>query len=98
MIDVRTITVVDPAAEDAVDQQALAPRLRTLKGATIGLIDNSKRMADELLAALGDLLRQRYGVAALVAHRKPNPSVAMPGEALDRLAASCDAVVHGVAD
>lgn len=98
MLKLGTITVVDPTAEDAFERHALAPRPGSLEGATIGLIDNSKRMADVLLGELRDLLREHYGVAGFDYYRKANPSVPTPPEVIQRLVAGCDAVVHGVAD
>ena len=93
-----TVTIVDPAAEDTAVAENLAPRLETLAGTHIGLIDNSKHMAAELLAEVEVLLQQRYGVKKVTRYRKANPSIPTPPEVLAGLAASCDAIVHGVAD
>ena len=46
------IVVVHPAAEDVVRQLGLAPRLPSLRGARLGLIDNSKHNADAFLQTL----------------------------------------------
>lgn len=98
MIDTRTITIVNPASEDVVEPQDLVPRLRSLTGAKIGLIDNSKRMANAFLDDVRELLRERYGVADFAAYQKVSASVPTPPGELDRLAEGCDAVIHGVAD
>ena len=98
MIDVQTVTIVNPAAEDVAEQYELAARLGSVQGATIGLIDNSKRMADAFLEELRDLLRERYGVSGFEYYRKVSPSVPTPPEVVQRLVDACDAVVHGVAD
>jgi hypothetical protein len=92
------IIVVDPAAEDDVQKAALAPRLKTLQGVRVGLIDNSKHMAEETLREIEALLSTRYGVSAFSHYRKRNASVPTPPEVLKDLASSCDAFVHGVAD
>lgn len=92
------IIVVDPAAEDDVQKSPLAPRLETLRGARVGLIDNAKHMAEQFLRETEVLLKTRYGVAEVTYFRKRNPSVATPPEALRDLASKCDAFVHGVAD
>ncbi len=94
----ETITIVDPSAEDAAASENLAPGLKTLAGSHIGLIDNSKHMAAELLAEVEVLLQQRYGVKKVTRYRKANPSIPTPPGVLASLTASCDAVVHGVAD
>ena len=93
-----TVTIVDPAAEDSAPTENLAPRLKTLAGTHVGLIDNSKHMAAELLAEVEVLLQQRYGVKKITRYRKANPSIPTPPDVLASLTASCDAVVHGVAD
>jgi hypothetical protein len=93
-----TVTIVDPAAEDSAVAENLARRLDTLSGAHVGVIDNSKHMAAELLAEVEALLQQRYGVKKVTRYRKANPSIPTPPDVLASLAANCDAVVHGVAD
>ena len=92
------VIVVDPAAEDTAPRSETAPRLKTLTGAHVGLIDNSKHMAEELLREVESLLRSRYGVATFSRYRKRNPSVPTPPEVVDDLVSRCDAIVHGVAD
>ena len=93
-----TIVIVDPAAEDSAAQEKLARRLGTLAGTHIGIIDNSKHMAGELLQEVEHLLQLRYGVKEVTRYRKSNPSIPTPPDVLASLAASCSAVVHGVAD
>jgi hypothetical protein len=97
-MNANEVIVVDPAAEDTAHQSAIAPRLKTLTGMRVGLIDNSKHMAEELLREVESLLRSRYGVATFSRYRKINPSVPTPPEVLADLVSRCDAVVHGVAD
>ena len=93
-----TVTIVDPAAEDSAVAETLAPRIGTLAGAHVGVIDNSKHMAGELLAQVEVLLQQRYGVKKVTRYRKANASIPTPPDVLASLTASCDAIAHGVAD
>ena len=58
--------VVHPAAEDVPETYSLAPRLATLQGTTLGLIDNHKRNTNVYLEELGRLLQAHYGVARVV--------------------------------
>jgi hypothetical protein len=90
--------VVHPAAEDVREPSRLAPRLATLQGTTLGLIDNHKRHADVYLEELGRLLQAHYGVARVVTYRKISQSLPTPAEVLDHLARTCDALIHAVAD
>ena len=92
------ITIVHPAAEDVARQLGLAPRLPSLRGARLGVIDNSKHNADTFLQTLEGILTRDYGVERVDRYRKASPSIPTPPEILSRLAQSCDALVHGVAD
>jgi hypothetical protein len=93
-----TITVVDPAAEDVTERFALAPRVASLRGARVALIDNSKHNADRFLDVVETLLVRDHGVAGIERYRKISASVPTPPEILSRLLAGADAAVHGVAD
>jgi len=90
--------VVHPAAEDVARQLELAPRLSSLRGVRLGLIDNSKHNADAFLDTLQAILTRDHGLARVERYRKASPSIPTPPEILARLAESCDALVHGVAD
>ena len=92
------IIVIDPAAEDEAQKSALAPRLATLEGTHVGLIDNAKHMAEETLREVEALLKRRYGVKQFSYYRKANASVPTPPDMLRDLTSKCDALVHGVAD
>jgi hypothetical protein len=94
----QVTTVLQPAAEEVAEQHKLAPRLPSLRGMTVGLIDNHKKNADVYLEELGRLLHARYGVARLVTYRKDSQSIPTPDAVLDQLTAACDAIIHGVAD
>lgn len=92
------ITVLHPAAEDIVQKHSLASRLASLKGTTLGLIDNHKGNADVYLEELGRLLQAQYGVSKTITYRKDSQSIPTPAEVMDDLAAKCDAIIHAVAD
>ncbi|OGA53864.1 MAG: hypothetical protein A3F74_26130 [Betaproteobacteria bacterium RIFCSPLOWO2_12_FULL_62_58] len=91
-------TVLHPAAEDTAQKHALAPRLPSLQGITLGLIDNHKKNADFYLGELGRRLQEQFGVAKIITYRKASQSMPTPADVMDDLAAKCDAIVHGVAD
>jgi hypothetical protein len=97
-ITTDVVTVLHPAAEDVAEPQRPAPRLSSLQGTTVGLIDNHKRNANIYLEALGHLLQDRYGVSHVVTYRKVSQSMPTPDAVLDQLASECDAVIHAVAD
>lgn len=98
MSESKKLRLVHPAAEDQPALYQLAPRLATLEGKTIGLIDNRKRHADVFLEHLQSLMREKYGVADFRYYTKVGASVATPADIMDGMVADCDAVIHAVAD
>ena len=97
MPDTLTRRLMNPRGSNAVDRQPIAARLATLEGTTIGLLDNTKKNADILLKAAGEVLIAEHGVKAVVYRRKIGSSPAAPQEMLDEMAA-CDAVINAYGD
>ena len=93
-----TVVIVDPAAEIEVRRNPIAPRLKSLCGARIAIIDNTKHMANRFLDAIRVRLEARYEAGGFEYYRKFSASVPTPPEVIERLIKSCDAVIHGVAD
>ena len=93
-----SVTIVNPAAEDVAERLTLAPRVASLRGARITLIDNSKHNADRFLDVIANLLVSDHGVARIERYRKVSASVPTPPETLSRLLEGSAAAVHGVAD
>jgi len=75
-----------------------APRLPSLEGTRLGIIDDSKRNADALLEELVDLLRTRYEISGVTWHRKPSASRPAAPKAIQDLARDCDAVIIAIGD
>ena len=69
-----------------------------LAGRTVGFVDNTKHNFDRLADELGALLRDRYGVRAVVRRRKANAAVAAPAQLIAELAKECDVVFAGSGD
>jgi hypothetical protein len=92
------IRVLSPLGVVAT-QSMTAPALpRDWRGRTIGFLDNTKSNFDRLTAGLGELLRERYGVKAVVHRRKANASTPAAPEVIAGLAKDCDVVFAGSAD
>jgi hypothetical protein len=92
--------ILDPtggAAHVPGDVLLTTPRA-SLRGATIGLLENTKQNAALFLDELGKLLIDRYGAAGVVARTKLAFALPMSDELLDEFASSCQAVVTGVGD
>ena len=87
---------IDPTAGGGKPRVALAPRPMDLAGRVVGLLDNTKEQADVILAAIGEALRERHGVARVVTRRKEHYSKPAKPELLDALADEVDIAIAAV--
>ena len=71
--------ILDPTGFDSQPQKTMAPRLSTLQGKTIGLLDIGFPNGNVFLDRVEAVLKTRYGVSEVV--RKAKPSPARPGQA-----------------
>lgn len=90
-------TLVSPLDERSREAQPAAPRLDTLEGKRLALLDISKPQGKEFLDRLQHLLEQRYGVAEIVREIKPTYTKPAPGALLEKLA-FVDGVIEALAD
>jgi hypothetical protein len=91
-----SIRLYDPTAEPRAVAARLAPRLTTLQGKRIGILDNGKANADVLMLAMARILQERHGAGAIVKREKPVAGPPRP-EVLEALA-QCDLALVGSAD
>jgi hypothetical protein len=80
----------------AVDTRAkaLAARLKTIRGARIGILDNHKEFADLVLSGVVEALQRDYGVEIVKLWQKSY--LGIPSPYAPEMAAECDAVINGV--
>jgi hypothetical protein len=95
---VPKLVLISPVNEATVAESSLAPRLSSLRGKRVGLLDNSKSKADKILDTVAAILNAQYGFNNIMRHRKPSASKPAAPEAIKELATSCDLVVVGVGD
>jgi len=95
---VPKLVLISPVNEATVAESALAPRLSSLRGKRVGLLDNSKSKAATMLDAVAAILNARYSFTTIVHHRKPSASKPAAPEAIEELATTCDLVIVGVGD
>jgi hypothetical protein len=91
------LTLVNPMNETATQAAAPPPRLATLTGKSIGLLDISKGGGSYFLDRLEKISRERYQVAEITRTRKPTFTKNAPDQVIDELRKS-DAVVEALAD
>lgn len=92
-----TLITLDPTGMKQVDLHAIAPRLETLHGATVGILYNVKKNAKELLVEMANVLQERYDITVREPVLTAHSMLASP-EQLDELAKSCDVVLTGLGD
>lgn len=102
--------VIEPASGDAAAasakekpgmdaaKSACAPRPATLRGARLALFENGKVNARQILTALGERLKARYGVAEVSFWRKPDPSTSGAAFIAPMLAWRPDLVLTALGD
>jgi hypothetical protein len=91
------ITLVNPTNETAPSATAPAPRLATLKGKTIALLDISKAGGNIFFDRMERLLRERYSVSSVIREMKPTFAKPAPAGVIEKIR-SADAVIEALAD
>ncbi|MGO9057248.1 MAG: hypothetical protein ACLQU2_07645 [Candidatus Binataceae bacterium] len=88
--------ILDPTGFDSQPQKAMAPRLSTLQGKTIGLLDIGFPNGNVFLDRVEEVLKTRYGVSEVIRKAKPSPARPAKPEVRKELIDDCDAIVEGV--
>ena len=92
-------TLVSPLDESALAAQQPAPRLDTLSGKSVALLDISKPGGSVFFDRREEILKETYGVAKVVREAKPTFAKPAPPEVIDRIrAANIHAVIEALAD
>ena len=87
---------IDPTRGGSRTKLQRAARPMDLAGKVVGLLDNTKEQADIILAAVGEDLRKRYGVAEVIIQRKEFFSKPAKPELLDEMAKKVQVAVAAV--
>ena len=90
--------LMNPAGNVNVRVSKVANRLRTLKGARLGLLDNGKTNAAKFLNMVADILVREYGVGAVKMFSKDTLAKPASRELLHAIIADSDFVVTGLGD
>ena len=96
MSESPTRVLLDPTGERAPAVRERVPRLASLAGATVGLLDISKPRGDLFLDRLQQHLEERG--ARVKRYRKPTFTKPAPADLRGEIAEQCDAVIEALAD
>jgi len=95
-------TIIDPTVSSSGSTEKgrmpRAARTASLAGARVGLLENTKRNAADLLDGIGEALVRDLGATELVRRTKKQFALPLTAEVLADLSESCDVVVVGVGD
>jgi hypothetical protein len=93
-----TIRVLSPQGEARAATHAVPSLPQSLRGLTVGFLDNKKHNFDRLVLEMGELMVARWGVARVVHRQKANAATPAAREIVEALAKECDVVFAGSAD
>lgn len=88
----------DPTSSGPERLLARAPSLASLHGKTIGILENGKLNAPEMLHAVADLFVQRNGCIIRAVYSKSNASAPAPADTLAKAASEVDFLITGLGD
>ena len=75
-----------------------APRRRDLRGATVGLLVNTKQNAAPFLDEVGRLLIAEHGATGTMARTKVNFAAPAPDDLVKEMTTACDVIITGIGD
>jgi hypothetical protein len=91
--------ILDPTGEDAAAADTtLAPRPVSLRGLTVGLLENGKPNSSAVLAAVGRELERRQGLKTSVMFRKSYFGTPAEQSLIQQILHNCDFAVAGIGD
>jgi hypothetical protein len=92
-----SLRVLDPRQLPEGEALRLAPALKRLDGAVVGMIDNAKIGTARFYDHVADILQRQYGVRELIRRRKPDATRPAPAELVAELSGA-DAIISGIGD
>ena len=91
--------LLDPTGEsELASVDTLAPRLSTLEGTTVGLLDNGKPNGEVLLAEIGAYLQREHGVREVLPYTKAYFGTPVEPTLIQRILATCNFAVAAIGD
>jgi hypothetical protein len=87
-----------PTSTTATRKRTRAPALSKLDGARIGILENGKLNAEEMLNEVAALFVQRHGCTVVKLASKKNASAPAPANTLTQVAPEIDFLITGLGD
>jgi hypothetical protein len=91
--------LLDPTGDsDRTADTTLSPRLRSVRGLTVGLLENAKPNAAVLLSNVARELQRRHGLRAAIMYTKGYFGTPTEESLIQRILQNCDFAVAGIGD
>ena len=90
--------LLDPTDKVERSRKDFAPRLDSLAGTTVGLLDISKAKGSFFLDRVEEVPREQYGVKEVLRRMKPTVARPAPEPIRAELREQCDAVIEALSD
>jgi hypothetical protein len=91
--------LLDPTGDsERATNTNLAPRPQSLKGLTVGLLDNAKPNGAVILRAVGRELKERYGVREFRMFQKGYFGTPVEESVVQQMLHNCDFAVAAIGD
>jgi len=87
-----------PTSTTATKKRTRAPKLAKLDGGRIGILENGKLNAEEMLNEVAELFVQRHGCMVVKLASKRNASAPAPAHTLTQVAPEVDFLITGLGD
>ena len=92
----RVHQLVDPTTSAIVPAFSLSPRLESLTDKKMGLIDDAKTNAKELLEEFAEVLHDNFGIKVQKYYQKPSAGKPTDPEIIKKISEECDFVVVAI--
>lgn len=92
------IQILDPTTEASSRRINYAARPESLAGLTVGLVDNTKHNADQILLRIAAILEKEHGAKTHIIRKKKSAGAAPHAEIVEEYKGACDIIVAGVGD
>jgi hypothetical protein len=97
MVVAERLRVLDPTSEAVIEAGSRAARVDTLDGKVLGLFNNQKLNAPQLLEMVGEVLSERYNLKGIVRGTYSSSQHHSWSEWQEKGASGCDVAIltHG---
>ncbi len=92
------VQILDPTTEVSGRRINYAARPESFAGLRIGLVDNTKHNADQVLLRLAAILENEHGAKTHIIRRKKSAGAAPHAEIVEEYKGACDIIIAGVGD